>query len=77
MLKHTQVKIKKNKIREISDYVNLLTYIWIKWIDNHNKSNNKNFSFKERRLSGERCEKLQRIRQRIIQLINKNFEDKL
>lgn len=63
--------------REISDYVNILTYIWIKWIDNHLKSNDVSLSLKERRSCGERCEKLQRIRQKTIQEINKTFDKKI
>jgi hypothetical protein len=65
------------KKREISDYVSLLTYVWIKWIDNHVKSNDVKNDLLIRRKSGERCENLQRIRQKIIQQINKNFESKL
>jgi len=77
MLKHTLMKQRKNKSRGISDFIGILTYIWIKWIDNHNKSNDTSISFKERRKSGERCEKLQRIRQKVIQEINKNFDSKI
>lgn len=71
------MKQRKNKSRNISDFIGILTYIWIKWIDNHNKSNNTSFSLKERRDCGERCEKLQRIRQKTIQEINKTFNSKL
>lgn len=63
--------------REISDYVNILTYIWVKWIDNHLKSNDTLLTLKERRICGERCEKLQRIRQNAIQEINQTFDKKL
>lgn len=64
------------KKRKISDYVNILTFIWIKWIDNHLKSNDLSLSLKERRSCGERCEKLQRIRQKTIQEINNTFNKK-
>jgi hypothetical protein len=67
----------KKRNRKIQDYISILTYIWIKWINNHEVSNNVNFSDKIRRKSGERCEKLQRIRQKIIILLNLEFEKKI
>lgn len=65
------------KKKEISDLINLLTYIWIKWIDNHEISNDSTKSYSIRRKAGERCEKLQSLRQEIIKRINIEFEMKL
>lgn len=75
MLKRMQII--KNKKRKLNNYIEILTYIWLKWIDNHTISNDINYSIKKRRYAGERCEKLQRIRQRIIVEINKNFNEKI
>jgi hypothetical protein len=64
------------KKKEISDLINLLTYIWIKWIDNHIVSNDTTKSYLIRRKAGERCERLQSLRQETIKRINKEFEIK-
>jgi hypothetical protein len=67
----------KKRNRTIEDYISILTYIWIKWINNHEISNDKSLSFSKRREGGERCERLQAVRQKIIILLNREFENKL
>lgn len=62
------------KKRTINNYVEILTYIWLKWIKNHQNCNNVNLSYKERRKAGQRCELIQKIRQTIITKINKEFD---
>jgi len=65
------------KKRNINNYIEILTYIWLKWINNHELANDVNTSLEKRKLSGARCEKLQRIRQRIIININELFDEKI
>jgi len=60
--------------RTISDYIAILTYLWVKWIDNHNTSNNAAMSYQLRRASGERCERIQAIRQKAIKEFNRTFD---
>lgn len=60
--------------RTISDYIAILTYLWIKWIDNHNISNNATISYQLRRASGERCERIQAIRQKAVKELNKTYD---
>lgn len=59
--------------RRVPDSVSMLTYVWLKWINNHNKSNDTKLSYKKRRESGERCERLQVLRQRLIIELNDQF----
>lgn len=65
------------KKRSLNLCVELLTYVWIKWIINYEKSNDSNLNIKERRKSADRCEKIQKIRYKIIKQINDIFEDKI
>lgn len=66
-----------NRNRTIDTYIELLTFIWLKWVDNFQKSKNFTYNISDRRKSAERCEKLQRLRYRLITKINKDFEEKL
>lgn len=65
------------KEKNLDNYISILTFLWFKWIRNHEKSNNQNLSFRQRRECGERCERIQKMRQKIIVRINKLFEEKL
>lgn len=62
------------KPRTLEASISLLTYIWLKWIDNYDKSNNLRLSVSQRRKSTIRYEQLQALRYKIINEINNNFE---
>ena len=57
----------------ISDYIEKLTNVWLLWMINHNKSNDVGLSFEIRKNCGEECERLQKIRQKIILDIDENY----
>lgn len=65
------------KLRSLSRYIEILTYLWLKWITNHEKANNPYLSMKIRRSSAVRCEKMQRLRYRIISDINIVFDNEI
>jgi hypothetical protein len=67
----------KKREKSLDTYVEILTYVWLKCINNHETSNNVIVSAKNRRSAGERCEKLQRVRQKIIRNINDIFNEKI
>jgi hypothetical protein len=52
-----------------------LTALWLKWMANHNISNNREYDLNKRRQAGSECENLQRRRQIIIQDLNTLFND--
>mgnify|MGYP003131032450 FL=1 len=66
----------KNK-RNFSTYVEILTFLWIRWINNHELSNNVNLSFTKRKQSGIRCENIQKIRQLTIKEFNSYLDQNL
>jgi hypothetical protein len=69
--------MKNKKPRTLETCISMLVYIWLKWSDNYNKSNNTSLSLLERRQSTIRYESLQTIRYKIISEINYNFQIKL
>ena len=60
--------IKNN--RNFSTYVELLTFLWLRWINNHELSNNDSLSYSKRRKAGIRCENIQKIREKTIKEFN-------
>lgn len=58
----------------ISDYIEKLTNIWLLWMVNHNKSNDITLSFEVRKNCGNECERLQKIRQKIILDIDEHYK---
>jgi len=57
----------------ISDYIEKLTNVWLLWMINHNKSNDVGLSFEIRKNCGKECERLQKIRQKIILDIDEHY----
>jgi hypothetical protein len=63
--------------RNLETNISMLVYIWLKWSDNYNKSNDTSLSLLERRQSTVRYENLQTMRYKVINEINCNFQLKL
>jgi len=51
---------------ELILYIEKLTETWIQWMASHIISNDASRSFRDRRVHGEKCEKLVQVRQAII-----------
>jgi hypothetical protein len=66
----------KNK-RDFSTYVKILTYLWLKWINNHELSNDSYLSYYTRKQAGIRCENIQKIRQLAIKEFNLYLDQNL
>jgi len=49
----------------------MLTYIWLKWADNHDKTNDHSLSMESRASAAKRCELMQKFRRILIQEIDK------
>jgi|LakMenEpi03Aug12_release.lakeMendotaPanAssembly.Ray.scaffolds.fasta_scaffold47402_3 hypothetical protein len=60
--------------QKLTDLIEELTYLWIKWMKAHNACNTPSLSLRERRLNGEECENLQRRRQQILIELNEEFD---
>lgn len=63
-----------SKKRNLNRCVQILTYLWLKWIVNYEKSNDSSLDMKQRRSCAERCEKMQRIRYKVISEIDRGIE---
>ena len=63
------------KNSKLSELANDLTVMWLKWMAQHNISNDKCLSYKERRAGGEKCEELQAHRRELVRQIDKLFDD--
>ena len=61
------------KNSRLSELVNDLIVMWSKWMIQHNISNNKSLSYKERRAGGEKCEELQAHRRELVYQIDELF----
>lgn len=59
----------------ISNYIENLTSQWLLWMENHQASNDSQRSFSERRVAGEKCEEVQRERQKLILDMDKLFDE--
>lgn len=68
MLKHTTIP------QKLTDLIEELTFLWLKWMQHHNACNTPSLSLNERRLNGEACEDLQRRRQQILIEMNNEFD---
>jgi len=63
--------------RNLNDCITLLTYIWIKWMDNREKADNDLIDVKIRKNSAIRCEKFQYFRRVLIENIDQIIVNKL
>ena len=58
--------MKTKTLRSLETNISMLAYIWLKWSDNYNKSNDISLSLLERRQCTIRYEQLQTMRYKII-----------
>lgn len=67
----------KSRKRNLNNCIEMLTFIWLKWLKNYLEIINESNSSEQKKIATIRCERIQKFRRELITEINSIFQEKI